>query len=81
MTLLGNPTRKRGIGCIFLAYASGYQVFEQHQFVLAALLVGCAATFDEFSDCRQGLIDKRILRNQLVSKIVAPNASRSFAYI
>ena len=37
MTLLGNPTRKRGIRCIFLAYASGYQVFKQHQFVLAAL--------------------------------------------
>ena len=40
MTLLGNPTRKRGIRFIFLAYASGYQVFKQHQFVLAAL--GCS---------------------------------------
>jgi len=37
MTLLGNPTRKRGIRCIFLAYASGYQVFKQHHFVPAAL--------------------------------------------
>jgi len=37
--LLGNPTRKRGIRCIFLAYASGYQVFKQHQFVLAALAI------------------------------------------
>jgi len=37
MTLLGNPTRKRGLRRIFLAYASGYQVFKQHQFVLAAL--------------------------------------------
>jgi len=37
MTVLGNPTRKRGIRRIFLAYASGYQVFKQHQFVLAAL--------------------------------------------
>jgi len=37
MTLLGNPTRKRGIKRIFLAYASGYQVFKPHQFVLAAL--------------------------------------------
>ena len=37
MTLLGNPTRKRGIRRIFLAYASGYQVFKQHQFVPAAL--------------------------------------------
>jgi len=37
MTLLGNPTRKRGFRPSFLAYASGYQVFKQHQFVLAAL--------------------------------------------
>jgi len=37
MTLLGNPTRKRGIRRILLAYASGYQDFKQHQFVLAAL--------------------------------------------
>ena len=36
MTLLGNPTRKRGIMRMFLAYASGHQVFKQ-QFVLAAL--------------------------------------------
>ena len=38
MTLLGNPTRKRGIRRIFLAYASGYQVSKQHSFVLAALV-------------------------------------------
>jgi len=31
--------RKRGIRRIFLAYASGYQVFKQHQFVLAALVI------------------------------------------
>ena len=36
-TVLGNPTRKRGLRPIFLAYASGYQVFKQHQFVLTAL--------------------------------------------
>ena len=30
MTLLGNPTRKRGLKRIFLAYASGYQVFKQY---------------------------------------------------
>jgi len=29
--------RKRGIRHIFLAYASGYQVFKQHQFILAAI--------------------------------------------
>jgi len=33
MTLLGNPSRKPGLRCIFLAYASGYQVFKQHYFV------------------------------------------------
>jgi len=38
MTLLGNPMRKRGLRQIFLAYASGYNVFKQHQFVLAALV-------------------------------------------
>ena len=37
LVLVGNPTRKRGLRPIFLAYASGYQVFKQHQFVLAAL--------------------------------------------
>jgi len=39
MTLLGNPTRKRGLKRIFLAYASGYQVSNQHQFVITALAV------------------------------------------
>jgi len=38
MTVLGSPTRKLGIRRIFLAYASGYQIFKQHQFVLAALV-------------------------------------------
>jgi len=38
MTMLGNPTRKRGIRRIFLAYASGYHVSKQHHFVLAALV-------------------------------------------
>jgi len=37
MTSLGNPTRKRGLLNIFLAYESGHHVFKQHQFVLAAL--------------------------------------------
>ena len=37
MTLLANPTRKRVVRRIFFAYASGYQVFKQPQFVLAAL--------------------------------------------
>ena len=39
MTLLGNPTRKRGLRHIFLAYASGYQVLKQYHFVPAALVV------------------------------------------
>ena len=38
MALLGNPTRKRGLRRIFLAYASGYQVLKQHHFVPAALV-------------------------------------------
>ena len=38
MTLLGNPTRKRGLRRIFLAYVSGYHVFKQHQIVVAALM-------------------------------------------
>jgi len=38
MALLGNPTRKRGLRRIFLAYASGYQVLQQHHFVPAALV-------------------------------------------
>jgi len=37
LVLVGNPARKRGLRRIFLAYASGYQVFKQHQFVIAAL--------------------------------------------
>jgi len=46
MTLLGNPTRKRGIWCIFLAYASGYQIFKQHPFVLAALAKPASQTLE-----------------------------------
>ena len=38
MTLLGNPTRKQGLRRMFLAYASGYQVFKQHHFDPAALV-------------------------------------------
>jgi len=37
MTLLGNPTRKRVLRRILLAYASGYPVFKQHQCGPAAL--------------------------------------------
>jgi len=46
MPLLGNPTRKRGLRRIFLAYASGYQVFKQRHFVPAAR--GESAAVDEF---------------------------------
>ena len=53
MTLPGNPTRKRGLKRIFLAYASGYQVFKQHHFVPAALVL---CQFAVIRTIRSGLV-------------------------
>ena len=66
MNLLGNPTRRQGIWRIFFAYASGYQVFKQHQFVLAALGSADVAklAFDEQVICRNS---ERLRRLNLVT--------------